>query len=127
MSGNVKWPILGAVVGLVVMLVATACTSTSGGTPIQTGTVKVEAGEYFFKPDFFTVKAGATITFSVTNVGKLNHTMTFPDLNKGTSAMPPGATESFQMTFANAGDYVFICTVPGHADSGMKGTVKVVP
>ncbi len=42
-----------------------------------------------------------------------------------TPLIQPGQTTKLAVTFAKAGSYSYLCTVPGHAEAGMKGTFTV--
>jgi uncharacterized cupredoxin-like copper-binding protein len=64
---------------------------------------------------------GAT-TFKVTNKGALTHD--FKIAGKKTVMLKTGKTATLKATL-KAGKYTFLCTVPGHAAAGMKGTLTV--
>jgi uncharacterized cupredoxin-like copper-binding protein len=83
--------------------------------------VAVSGKEYRFTPSSISVSHGA-VTFRFTNRGKIGH-----DLNvdgKKTPVINPGKTATIIVSLKK-GTYTFICTVPGHAKLGMKGTLKV--
>ena len=86
-----------------------------------TATIKVTATEFKFTLSPTTVKAG-TVTFTVTNKGKLGHD--FKIDGKKTSIIAPGKSAKLTVTL-KAGKYPYLCTVPGHAAAGMKGTLVV--
>ena len=60
--------------------------------------------------------------FKVTNKGKLKHD--FKIAGKKTMMLKPGKTASLTVTLAKGKTYTYICTVPGHAQLGMKGKFK---
>ena len=64
---------------------------------------------------------GAT-TFKVTNKGALSHD--FKIAGKKTAMLKTGKTATLKVTL-KAGKFPFLCTVPGHAAGGMKGTLTV--
>lgn len=68
-----------------------------------------------------TIAKGAT-TFKVTNKGALTHD--FKIAGKRTVMLKTGKTATLKATL-KAGKYAFLCTVPGHAAAGMKGTLTV--
>jgi len=100
-----------------------------------------------FEPATIGVKGGETVTFRVTNTGKLIHEFFLGDKKahdardkemKGMGAEPmkmadvanslniePGATEELTWTFPEKGTVEFACHEPGHHADGMKGTIKV--
>lgn len=63
------------------------------------------------------------VTFAVTNRGKLKHD--FKIAGKKTPLLSPGKSATLKVTFNKAGRFAFLCTVPGHAAGGMKGTLTV--
>ena len=67
--------------------------------------------------------AKGLVTFTVTNKGKLSHD--FKIAGKKTALIKPGKTTPLKVTFAKAGKYSFLCTVPGHAAAGMKGVLTI--
>ena len=90
------------------------------------------------------VKQGETVTFVVTNKGKLLHELvlgTAEELQQHAELMrknpgmehadpymlhvKPGATGRLTWKFANAGTFLFGCLVAGHFEAGMKGEIVV--
>jgi uncharacterized cupredoxin-like copper-binding protein len=63
------------------------------------------------------------VTFTVTNRGKLRHD--FKIAGKKTPLLSPGKRATLKVTFRKAGRFPYLCTVPGHAAGGMKGTLVV--
>jgi uncharacterized cupredoxin-like copper-binding protein len=63
------------------------------------------------------------VTFAVTNKGQLQHD--FKIAGKKTPLLRAGKRMSLKVTFAKAGRFPYLCTVPGHAAGGMKGTLTV--
>jgi plastocyanin len=95
-----------------------------GGT-----TVKVAAdpsGALSFDPESLSAKAGSD-TFEFTNDAPLSHNFTIEDSSGKTVASTPTFSGGSKSVTANLkpGTYTFLCTVPGHADGGMKGTLTV--
>lgn len=84
-------------------------------------------GALKFTSTSLTAKAGkVTITF--TNMSPVMHNLT---IEQGTSGPVAGATPTFQggtktlTVNLKPGTYTFFCSVPGHRDAGMKGTLTV--
>jgi uncharacterized cupredoxin-like copper-binding protein len=63
-----------------------------------------------------------TVTFKVTNKGKLNHD--FKISGKKTPLLKPGKSAKLTVTLKK-GKHAYLCTVAGHATLGMKGVVTV--
>jgi uncharacterized cupredoxin-like copper-binding protein len=88
-------------------------------------TVNVSAGspsEFKFTLSAKSVKSGV-VTFKVTNKGKLAHD--FQIGGRKTPLINPGKSNTLRVTLKK-GSYTYMCTVPGHAAAGMKGTFKAV-
>jgi plastocyanin len=62
------------------------------------------------------------IVFRFTNRGTLGHD--FKIAGKKTPIIQPGRAATLRVSL-RAGTYKYLCTVPGHAASGMKGTFRV--
>jgi uncharacterized cupredoxin-like copper-binding protein len=107
---------------LVALVALAASVSAFGGSSRTAATVAVAAGkpsELKFTVVPKTVAKGLT-TFKVTNKGKLSHD--FKIAGKRTVLLKPGKTVTLKVTL-KAGKFTYLCTVPGHAAAGMKGTL----
>jgi plastocyanin len=107
----------------------TTPTTGGGGTASKSVTVKMQ--EYSFGPSDVTIARGGTIT--VENAGKISHNLTIeqgPDPKQetkklaGTSTFLPGKSEKLTVNL-KPGKYAMACTVPGHREQGMVGTITV--
>jgi uncharacterized cupredoxin-like copper-binding protein len=105
-----------ALVALVVVPVATPTAAAPAAT-----TVTVTMKEFKFTLSKRSVPHG-TVTFKVTNKGKLNHD--FKISGKKTPLIKPGKSGTLKVTLSK-GSKPYLCTVAGHAKLGMKGTLKV--
>jgi uncharacterized cupredoxin-like copper-binding protein len=83
--------------------------------------VSVTATEFKFKLSKTSVPHG-TVTFTVTNKGSVGHD--FKIGGKKTPVLSPGKSAKLRVTL-KAGKAAYLCTVPGHAAAGMKGTLTV--
>ena len=109
---------LASLVAAVIVLPAAARSHQAAAT-----TVKVLAGkpsEFKFALSTKTVHRG-TVTFLVTNKGKITHN--FKIAGKKTPNLAPGKSAKLVVKFAKAGKYAYFCAVPGHAAAGMKGVL----
>jgi uncharacterized cupredoxin-like copper-binding protein len=86
------------------------------------GHVTVVATEFKFKLTPATVASPGSVTFTIANKGKLSHD--FKIAGKKTALIKPGKSGTLKVTL-KAGKYPYLCTVPGHAAAGMKGTLTV--
>jgi uncharacterized cupredoxin-like copper-binding protein len=87
----------------------------------QSTAVTVTATEFHFKLSKTSVPHGS-VTFTVMNKGHLGHD--FKISGKKTPLIAPGKSAKLTVTL-KAGKAPYLCTVPGHAAAGMKGTLKV--
>jgi plastocyanin len=86
--------------------------------------VEVSAGDLFFDPDELTIPADTDVTITLTNNGAVQHDLYQPDLDVQTEILNAGESGSVVINLP-AGEYQFWCTVPGHRDAGMSGTITV--
>jgi quinohemoprotein ethanol dehydrogenase len=84
--------------------------------------IRVRGGEFFFKLSSDTGKLGK-VTFIFKDVGQIAHD--FAIAGKSTPIIPPGKTATLAVTFTKPGKYPYFCTIPGHAQAGMKGVLTV--
>jgi plastocyanin len=101
--------------------------SASGGGGASTISDSADpSGQLKFTNSTLTAKAGkATIDF--TNSSQVPHNMTIVDSSgKQVGATPTfaGGTKSFSADL-KPGKYTFYCSVPGHRQAGMQGTLTV--
>lgn len=83
--------------------------------------VTVTATEFKFKLSKTSVPAGS-VTFTVVNKGRLPHD--FKIAGHKTALISPGKSAKLTVTLKKGKD-AYMCTVPGHAAAGMKGTLTV--
>jgi plastocyanin len=111
-----------ALAGAVVALTALAVAVTSPAAPAPQK-VAVGMKEFAFAVTPKTVKKGVPVNFTVTNRGKIGHD--FKIAGKKTPVLAAGGKKTLKVTFAKAGRYAYLCTLPSHAAAGMKGTLVV--
>ena len=92
----------------------------SGSSP-QAAPVEVELSEFAITPTALTVQAGGSI--HVVNSGAAEHDFAVEG-GPATATLAAGAAADPEVTLA-AGSYAFRCTIPGHAEAGMTGTLQV--
>jgi len=86
------------------------------------GTIEIRAFDLGFEPAMVNVGAPGRYAVTLVNEGGIFHDLTFAD---GTQiGAEGGATTTDEVTIPEAG-LTFICSVPGHADGGMRGEVMV--
>jgi len=82
----------------------------------------VVARDFSFSPAEVTVPAGTTVNLLLANGGDLLHDVTVPALGFRLEAAP-GERASAALFVPDPGRYPFFCSVPGHREAGMEGTV----
>lgn len=107
---------------------ASATTTPAAKTVLPAGAIPIAAnsgGELMYNTKTLTAKAGKD-TFAFTNNSPLGHNFTILQRGKVIGATPTftGGVRLLTVTLA-AGTYTFECTVPGHAQAGMEGTLTV--
>lgn len=104
--------------------------------------VRVAASEFRFEPASLTLTANAPTTLTFKNAGQTLHDLTIvsgpgiptPDVHAGNDHMADkqpyhvAAEAGREATLAlnlPAGSYTFVCSVAGHKELGMQGTIAV--
>jgi uncharacterized cupredoxin-like copper-binding protein len=126
---------------------------TAGGTPPADGTppddgaepqaiTVVSSDDFTFDPDALTVTAGQPVVITLDNSGgAIEHDFASDEMpvsdvvEDGTAhegdttevhvAADGGGSATLEFTPTEAGEYVFYCSVEGHRDAGMEGTITV--
>jgi len=86
-------------------------------------TVQVKGGEFFFRLSTKSLAKPGTVTFVFKNIGHVQHD--FKINGKKTPLISPGKTAKLVVSFKKKARYPYLCTVPGHAQAGMKGVFTV--
>jgi plastocyanin len=146
-DGRRRWFVLPVLVALVALA---GCGSSSSGTttkeaattPATTATttpaapasgngsaLKLEAnksGQLEYNTKSLSAKAGK-VTIEMTNMSPLSHNVSIESASKQVLGSTPtftGGTKSLSVEL-KAGTYKFFCSVPGHRQAGMEGTLTV--
>lgn len=133
-SSTITLPSLGTAVTI------TASSANATGSPVTftadatgaTTQVTVAVVNTFYSPDVFRVKQGGIVTFTW-GAGAVGHTVTPVAPNAiptSTNPPPPGthdAPYTFDTVFPAAGTFRFFCSTHGGPDTGMHGTITVIP
>jgi len=140
-SGCVPGPKVGDCLGTSVPAAAVAAPSATTSVPVATisapptaktdqaqsggsalGTLEIHSIDLGFKPTNLSVEKPGRYTIKFTNDGAIPHDVTFPDGTKLTANSKETKTADLDVP---ASGLSFICSVPGHADAGMKGAISV--
>jgi uncharacterized cupredoxin-like copper-binding protein len=93
----------------------------AGSNSAKATSVSVTSKEFSFKLSRKSAPHGK-VTFKLTNKGSLKHD--FKIAGKKTKLLAKNKSDSITVTLKKGKKYTYICTVPGHAAAGMKGTFK---
>ena len=85
----------------------------------------VTARDTAFTPADLRVEAGRTVVLSFRNDDPIFHDWEVEGLANVDAGARPGQTRTIRFTIDQPGTYRIVCTVPGHADAGMAGTLLV--
>jgi uncharacterized cupredoxin-like copper-binding protein len=124
-----KQPILGSALALAAVTLAALApippaTARIGRQAAATATtVQVKGGEFFLRLSVKSAAKPGKITFSFKNIGHVPHD--FKINGKKTPLIQRGKTAKLVVSFKKKGTYPYLCTVPGHAEAGMKGVFRV--
>ena len=86
--------------------------------------VAVNAFDIGFDPTELSIAADTDVTITFTNTGFLEHDFVIEDTDYATAIHANGGTEDLVVNLP-AGEYTYYCSVPGHREQGMVGTLTV--
>ncbi|MFZ3576704.1 plastocyanin/azurin family copper-binding protein [Virgibacillus sp. DJP39] len=101
---------------------------------MNTSNLVIQANEFSFTPNKVETPVGESVTIVLKNNGKTEHTLELERMNTGVHHdkqkekqihSMPGKEEQVLFTPTKSGIYYYSCTIPGHAELGMKGVIKV--
>ncbi len=134
-----------ALVVVALAMVGAAC-SSGGDSAGASDTIDVTLDNFEFVGSSWEIPAGEEITITMTNEATIDHEWVIlkPGVTIDSEAELPeteeelladfvyweeevagGDTQTFTFTAPAAGEYQIICAIPGHFDSGMKGSLTV--
>jgi plastocyanin len=105
-----------------------AAPASTPATPAPAGALKLAAnptGELRYDTKTLSAKAG-TVTIVMTNMAPIEHNVTIAQGSKVLGATPTftGGSRTLSLKL-KPGKYTFYCSVPGHRQAGMEGTLNV--
>jgi uncharacterized cupredoxin-like copper-binding protein len=80
-----------------------------------------------FEPATLTVKRDTPVRLTLTSTGALEHDWVVDNLDgkKVQVHAAPNASSTVEFTPTTAGTYQFYCSIPGHREAGLTGTLTV--
>ena len=118
----------GFTVALSVVLLSAGCQGQSDASR----SAEIVLEDLRFTPNRIDARVGVPLTVRLTNRGTERHDLNFPSfhmpgLEGVESILDSGETRTITLTFDEPGTHTFVCTLPGHAASGMTGAAFVSP
>lgn len=101
--------------------------TTPGPGPSETEPitiVTIEAREFGFSPAAVTIPASGATRIVVKDAGGIVHNLTIDDLGIQV-VVPPGTSGEVTLADPQPGTYPFYCSISGHREAGMVGTLTV--
>lgn len=86
--------------------------------------VIVAAKEFVFSPQEIRIRSGETVNLILENTGEAFHTLTIEELGFQIEA-EGGRRSSGALRIDRPGTFSVICSVPGHAEAGLRATLVV--
>ncbi len=87
--------------------------------------IVVEGFEFAYSPETISVEKGEKVKIVFRNTGRVGHNLVIDEFGVSTNIISSQAEETVFFTASEEGDYAFYCSVPGHREQGMKGTLTV--
>ena len=116
---SVRLPVLALLAAVLVLAFAPAATPQPSAAKVTTVTVTMKEFKFTFSKR--TVPRGVVV-FKLVNKGVLPHDLKIG--GKKSALVAKGKSGTLRVTLAK-GSKPYLCTVPGHAAGGMKGTLRV--
>jgi Cu+-exporting ATPase len=80
-----------------------------------------------FEPADVSVRAGEWAALEFTNADPVVHDWMVVDVPNLDVVARPGQTATLKFVLDTPGEYMIMCSIPGHAEAGMVGTLTVLP
>ncbi len=122
-SSNAAITKLAAATFLLVLSTATILTACSGP---QTRAFDLIGEDFRFSPDTLRVNDGDTVRINFSNPDVVPHLIDLPAFNQHI-ALAPGGEFTLEFVVDKTGSFPFVCSVPGHEEAGMIGSLIVAP
>ena len=108
-------------------LVACGNNNDLGATGLQPdGSYIIVGTEFAFEPDTIEIPVNEEAVIEFRNLGTVDHDLVIEEFNVATGSIRIGSDKTIRFTPTETGEFVLICSIPGHPKAGMTGTVSVV-
>jgi plastocyanin len=109
-------------------LVLAACGGSAATVREPSGTFTVTLDDYLVRPESVRVPKGKPLTLTVTNHGRLGHTLRIRSTNHNVlsfTTIEPGESKTRKGFKLAAGTYTMYCALANHEELGMYGKLVV--
>jgi plastocyanin len=116
------------------LVVLTACGGGDGdgatdtaadGAAASSGGVTIEATEFAYSPEDFSLPADQDTELTLANKGVVEHDIVVEELDDRELVFANAGETVTETVSLPAGTYTFYCSIPGHRSAGMEGTLTV--
>lgn len=114
---------------LLALMFAVACGNNNdiGATGLQPdGTYIIVGTEFAFEPATIEIPVNEEAVIEFRNLGTVDHDLVIEEFGVATGSMRIGSKKTVRFTPTETGEFALICSIPGHPEAGMTGTVTVV-
>lgn len=89
--------------------------------------ITANAYEFYYEMSSESVEAGETVRLTLNNMGKGRHNWMIEGMEGEvqTKLLSSGESEMIEFVIDEPGEYTYYCSVPGHRQQGMVGTLVV--
>ena len=114
-----------AAVALIAFAIAGGVYAADRAIDASAQKVEVVARNVKFEPPEIRIRAGQWTVVRFTNADPIFHDWEVEGLANVDAGARPGQTTSLRFVIDRPGEYAYLCTVPGHDEAGMIGTLIV--
>ncbi len=119
----VRFSVAASVFALLIAALAVAGDGGSSAEPVESGPVELALTEFALSPATITVPKGGSI--AVSNNGTMVHNVAVIDTAVKSTDLAAGESDTLDVSSLDPGQYEIFCSIPGHKDSGMTGTLII--
>ncbi len=116
-----------AVVAIIALAVAGGVLAADRALDSGSRQIAVTASSFRFSPSDLTAQAGELVVVTLTNRDGVVHDWAVEGVANVDVPARPGQTAKLRFVLDEPGTYGILCTIPGHAEAGMVGTLVITP
>jgi plastocyanin len=111
--------------GVVTVLAVMGAGCTGPAPAPQNRSFSLNEYDFNFSVKTIEVNQNDVLTINVTNNGTMAHDFTIGAPYSINQAVPVGTTQTIHLTASTKGSFEYVCSIAGHKELGMVGTLKV--